>query len=79
MLPRLILLLAVLAPVSLATVEFTSPIAGATVAGGSTITVEWKDSGEAPSISDLTSYQLFLCAGGNDATSFVGYPRHNAV
>ena len=71
MLIRLFLLLAAVAPYALADVEFTSPSAGATLQGGSTIKVEWKDSGSQPPISDLQSYQLFLCAGGNDDQSFV--------
>jgi len=63
---RLLALLVALAPFALADVQFTSPKGGATLPGGGSITVEWKESGEAPSISDLKSYQLFLCAGGND-------------
>ncbi|KAI9883297.1 MAG: hypothetical protein M1823_004940 [Watsoniomyces obsoletus] len=51
---------------TLADVEFIRPSAGASVAGGSTFEIEWRDSGEAPSISDLTTYRLFLCTGGND-------------
>ncbi|KAF2469640.1 beta-1,6-glucan boisynthesis protein-like protein [Lindgomyces ingoldianus] len=54
-----------------ADVQFTSPKAGDTLTGGTAIVVEWKDSGDAPSISDLTTYQLFLCAGGNDEASIV--------
>ena len=50
-----------------ADVEFTAPAAGASIRGGSTFTVSWKDSGDAPSISDLTSYQLFLFSGSNAA------------
>ena len=36
-----------------------------------TIPVSWKDSGASPKLSELASYQLFLCAGGNDATNYV--------
>ena len=71
MLLQLLTLLAVVAPYAIADVEFTSPSAGQTLQGGSTIKVAWKDSGTAPPISDLQSYQLFLCAGGNDANSIV--------
>lgn len=71
MLLKLLTLLAALAPYVFADVEFTSPSAGATVAGGRTLTIEWKDSGDEPPISDLTSYELFLCAGGNDVDNFV--------
>ncbi len=47
-------------------IEFTKPAGGASVTGGSTLSIEWKDSGDAPSIADLQSYTLFLCAGGNE-------------
>ncbi|KAK4693390.1 hypothetical protein P7C71_g4002, partial [Lecanoromycetidae sp. Uapishka_2] len=71
MLIRLFVLLAAVAPYTFADVEFTSPSAGATEAGGQVLKVEWKESGTSPPISDLQTYQLFLCAGGNDATSFI--------
>ncbi|MCJ1367005.1 hypothetical protein MMC16_006136 [Acarospora aff. strigata] len=64
-------LLAALTPSALADVKFTTPAAGASVPAGGTFAVEWKDSGTAPSVSDLASYQLFLCAGGNDAVNFI--------
>lgn len=54
-----------------ADVEFITPKPGATLKGGGAIEIEWKDSGEAPAISDLQTYQLFLCAGGNDADSMI--------
>jgi hypothetical protein len=64
---RLFLLLAAtVIPWVVADVEFTTPAPGASVPGGTTITVEWKDSGKAPSLEDLTSFQLYLCAGSND-------------
>ncbi|KAI9791071.1 MAG: hypothetical protein M1816_004302 [Peltula sp. TS41687] len=67
-LPRSIPLLLFLAitPFTIADVEFTSPAAGASIPGGTAIKVQWKDSGDAPSTSDLKSYQLFLCAGSNE-------------
>ena len=71
MLIRLLTLLAAVAPYVFADVQFTSPSAGGTVAGGKTLSIEWKDSGEKPPLSDLTTYDLFLCAGGNDEESFV--------
>ena len=71
MLFRLLLLLAAVAPYTLADVEFTAPSAGATETGGSTLDVEWKESGKGPAITSFSTYQLFLCAGGNDADSFV--------
>ena len=61
----LLLLSSLLGRRALGDVEFTKPAGGASLTGGTTIQIEWKDSGNAPSISDLTSYQLFLCAGGN--------------
>lgn len=54
-------------PLAFADVKFTVPAAGASVAGGTAFTVTWIDSGSAPSISDLTSYQLFLESGSNAA------------
>ena len=71
MLLNLLYLVAALAPSALADVKFITPAAGASIPAGGTFAVEWKDSGSAPSIADLASYQLFLCAGGNDATNFV--------
>jgi hypothetical protein len=50
--------------IALADVEFTSPEPGATVRGGDVLTALWKDSGEPPRITELTDYDLFLCAGG---------------
>jgi len=74
MLFNLLYLLAAVAPFAFADVKFTTPAAGAPVPAGGTFAVEWTDSGSAPSIADLASYQLFLCAGGNDASSFVRLP-----
>lgn len=73
MLIRLLVLLAAVAPYVLADVEFTSPSPGQSLPGGQTLSVKWKDSGSDPPLSSLTSYQLFLCAGGNDAASFVRF------
>ncbi|KAF2260706.1 hypothetical protein CC78DRAFT_472153 [Lojkania enalia] len=53
-----------------ADVQFTSPKAGAKITGGSAVVVEWKDSGDSPAISDLTTYQLFLCAGGDTEDTY---------
>lgn len=58
-------------PSVFADVRFTSPVGGETFTGGGSINVAWTDSGEAPSISDLVSYQLFLCAGGNEEGTYV--------
>jgi hypothetical protein len=70
MILRLAWLLATLVPFVSADVKFTSPAAGATVTGP-TISISWEESGTSPHISDLASYQLFLCAGGNDASNYV--------
>lgn len=71
MILRSLALFAATLPLVLGDVKFTSPAAGATLTGGGTISVEWSDSGTAPAVTDLSSYQLFLCAGGNDASNFV--------
>ncbi|CAF9934144.1 MAG: hypothetical protein ALECFALPRED_005863 [Alectoria fallacina] len=71
MLFRLLILLAAVAPHAFADVEFTSPSAGATAVGGQLLQIAWKDSGTSPPITELQSFQLFLCAGGNDAGSFI--------
>jgi len=71
MLIRLLILLAAVAPYAFADVQFTTPAAGATAAGGQVLKVAWKESGTSPPISSLKTYQLFLCAGGNEVTSFV--------
>ena len=70
MIPRTWGLLASFFSFALADVKFTSPAAGDKITG-TTINIEWKESGTAPPIASLVSYQLFLCAGGNDANSFV--------
>ena len=54
-------------PSVLGDVKFTVPADGASVPGGVAFTVTWKDSGSAPSISDLSAYQLFLYTGSNIA------------
>ena len=67
-----LVLLASMAPrPAVADIEFTAPAAGASLPGGSAVAVQWKDSGSAPAIADLASYQLMLCAGGNDEDSYV--------
>ncbi|TVY43680.1 Cell wall synthesis protein [Lachnellula subtilissima] len=61
--------LATLAPLASAVPVFSSPAAAASVPGGTSLTVEWKDDGTAPAIADLASYQLFLYSGsGTDPT-----------
>lgn len=72
---RFLALLATLAPFAFADVEFTGPAAGDTITVGvqaASITVKWKESGDSPPITDLLSYDLFLCAGGNAEGEWVG-------
>ncbi len=52
-------------PWAFADVKFSAPAAGASLPGGTAFTVTWADSGDAPSISDLLTYQLFLFSGSN--------------
>lgn len=59
-----------LIPYALADVKFTAPPAGSTITG-TTISITWEESGVSPPISELASYQIFLCAGGNTATDFI--------
>lgn len=54
----------------LADVAFVTPGAGSSYAGGSSISISWQDSGNAPLLSQLTNYVINLCAGGNEAGSF---------
>ncbi|KAF2673132.1 hypothetical protein BT63DRAFT_147000 [Microthyrium microscopicum] len=49
----------------LADVKFTAPVAGAVIPAGS-LQIKWTESGDLPAITKFISYQLFLCAGGND-------------
>jgi len=58
-------LLTSLASLALADVEFTTPVAGTSIAGGTTFSIAWKESGTSPAITTFSSYQLFLMAGGN--------------
>ncbi|KAF2705541.1 hypothetical protein K504DRAFT_353450, partial [Pleomassaria siparia CBS 279.74] len=66
--------LTALVPLVSADVEFTSPDAGAILEGGVAITVEWQESKDTPLITDLSTYQLFLCMGGNDAATMLTAP-----
>jgi len=64
---RLNLLAAVttLAPLTLAYPRLSSPSPGTQVPVLGGITATWTDNGNAPALTDLSSYQLFLCAGSN--------------
>lgn len=52
-----------------ADVKFITPGPGTVLTGGSVIQVAWQESGVPPFLEDFSAYQLFLCAGGNDAGS----------
>jgi hypothetical protein len=65
---RALLFLPAFVPFAFGDVSFTIPsTAGDNFPGGSPFTVQWADSGVAPSISDLTTYQLALYTGSNAA------------
>ena len=53
-----------LAPLVSAGIKFISPAAGDKLTAGTAIEVEWEEGGTGPSISDLTTYQVILVAGG---------------
>ncbi|KAL9602906.1 MAG: hypothetical protein Q9179_002376 [Wetmoreana sp. 5 TL-2023] len=65
------LLFTTLLPCTFADIQFTSPAAGATLQAGKPITAKWKESGDGTALKDLTSYTLFLCAGGDDPDSII--------
>jgi hypothetical protein len=72
---ELLSLVAALAPSFVfADVQFTSPAAGASIPAGA-ITVQWTESGDAPSISQLSSYTLTLMVGGQTDDTAVCNPR----
>lgn len=62
-----------LTTLALADPEFTKPEAGSNVEGVS-IDAVWKDSGDGVALTDLTTFQLALCFGGNDAGEFECQP-----
>ncbi|RKF79792.1 Cell wall synthesis protein KNH1 [Golovinomyces cichoracearum] len=45
--------------------QITSPSAGAFLSGGVIFTVMWAESGDPPTIPELTSYELYLYTGSN--------------
>ncbi|KAF2824431.1 hypothetical protein CC86DRAFT_354476 [Ophiobolus disseminans] len=66
---------AALAPYAQAAIKFTSPTSGAVLQAGKSIEVKWEDDGESPKLTDLLTFELFLCAGGNaDGTNQVLLP-----
>lgn len=70
-----LVLCATFAALAQAGIEFTKPKAGDTLTAGTALGVQWQEGGDGPSLSDLTTYELFLCAGGNDAGTFVSQGR----
>jgi len=58
-------------PFTLASVSLTVPAAGASVPNTG-FTVTWAESGDAPSITDITGYTLYLYTGPNTAPVPVG-------
>jgi hypothetical protein len=68
---RFALFLLSLLDLCLADVFFTSPSPGEVFNADTAFSVSWVESGFSPPIADLTSYQLFLCAGGNDVASII--------
>ena len=77
MLARYLAVLSLIAPFVFGDVKFKSPGAGSTItASGSTvaISVSWQDSGDDPPLSDLSTYSLYLYAGGNTAGTYVCSP-----
>ncbi|KAF1948465.1 beta-1,6-glucan boisynthesis protein-like protein [Byssothecium circinans] len=68
--PRILaplVLITALSSVVSAGIVFTKPEAGGKSAGGSALSVEWKEGGTGPALSELTSFVLDLCTGSNDA------------
>lgn len=58
-------------PISIADIEFTVPSTGSIIRDGEVVTAQWRDSGKGPRISELSEYDLFLCAGEDTADSYV--------
>jgi hypothetical protein len=68
---HLLTVLASLAATVVADVKFSSPVAGQSIAGGTSFTVKWADDGTAPTIDQFSTYTLLLVAGGNTAATSV--------
>ncbi|TVY92983.1 Cell wall synthesis protein [Lachnellula willkommii] len=71
--------LATLAPLASAVPVFSSPAAAASVPGGTSFTVEWKDDGSAPALADLSTYQLFLYSGSGTSPTQLYAAASNGV
>ena len=71
---RLLLLLSTVCSSTLADVQFTVPSAGETISAGTTISVEWEESG-----LTISAYTIQLMVGGNDESTMVsGISRRSA-
>ncbi|CZR56779.1 uncharacterized protein PAC_06668 [Phialocephala subalpina] len=57
--------LSLLVPLAMADVLFTTPAARDSLPAGPKFTVAWMESGTSPSISELTSYRMYLYTGSN--------------
>jgi len=68
---HLLTVLATLAATAMAEVKFSSPAAGQQIAGGTSVTITWKDDGVDPTIDKFATYTLNLMAGGNTAATSV--------
>ena len=56
----------------IADVKIGTPVAGGNyTAGVANFSLQWVDSGTPPITLNISSYQVFLCAGGNEASNFV--------
>ncbi|RAL57995.1 hypothetical protein DID88_006624, partial [Monilinia fructigena] len=56
------------APFAIAYPTFSAPAAAAIQKAGTAFTVTWADNGDAPSIADLSTYTLDVCAGSSSGT-----------
>ncbi|KAF7865838.1 hypothetical protein EAF04_006003 [Stromatinia cepivora] len=62
------LVLAASAPFAIAYPTFAAPAVGALETAGTAFTVTWADNGDAPSIADISTYSLAVCAGSSSGT-----------
>lgn len=66
---------------ALADFYFSVPKAGGSYPGGTVIDVTLVDTGDAPTTAELSTYNLWLCAGGSTTGSYVRKAKsiHRAV
>ncbi|KAI9650340.1 Cell wall synthesis protein kre9 precursor [Ciborinia camelliae] len=62
------LVLMAFAPFAFAYPTFTVPAAAAIETAGTAFKVTWADNGDAPSIADISTYSLDVCAGSTSGT-----------